>query len=162
RLYLLGETGSETRLFVLEPRTGELAWSQTISSDAPSGYDLFRRGTSLAPSISGETVVCQVGSDQVVAVDLCRRALLWRHRFHDPTEAIVVDLRRRQQIEFRDQRLAQQGAWFDQNHWLDSTPVISGHFVVVTPRDANDLYCLNLEDGTLVWKKPRDEGLFIA
>jgi tetratricopeptide (TPR) repeat protein len=40
--------------------------------------------------------------------------------------------------------------------------VIGEMRVIITPRDSNELFCLNLLDGSLVWKKPRGEGLFVA
>ena len=44
-------------------------------------------------------------------------------------------------------------------HWLDSLPFIAGTRVIVTPRDAEELYCLNLTDGSLLWKMPRESWL---
>src|SRR5262249_44999403 len=50
----------------------------------------------------------------------------------------------------------------DQNHWLDSTVVISDARAVLSPRDSNELHCLNLIDGSLAWKAARGDGLFVA
>src|SRR5262245_18712430 len=163
RLYVLGESGSEVRLFVLDPRNGRLEWAQTINADTGANSNVFTRVQSgLSPSYFGEMLVCPVGSDQVVAVDLTRRSLAWRHKFFNIAE--VYDPRRQQALFVQQQRLiaAQGGAPIDQNRWLDSLAVIGDMRVVVTPRDANEICCLNLLDGSLVWKKPRGEGLFVA
>jgi outer membrane protein assembly factor BamB len=163
RLYVLGESGSEVRLFVLDPRNGRLEWVQTVNADTGASNGLFTRGQSgLSPSYSGEILVCPVGSDQVVAVDVTRRSLAWRHKFFNVAE--MYDPRRQQALFVQQQRLiaAQGGSPIDQNRWLDSLALIADMRVVVTPRDTNDIYCLNLLDGSLVWKKPRGEGLFVA
>ncbi len=162
RLYCLAESGSEVRLFVLDPQSGRLDWSQTISSTMPTGYNFYQRQSGLSPSFFGEILVCPVGSDQVVAVDVTRRSLAWRHWLHSPTE--LYDPRRQQVLLMQQQRLIQQqGGWaVDQNRWLDSLALISEMRVIVTPRDANEVFCINLLDGALAWRKPRGEGLFIA
>jgi outer membrane protein assembly factor BamB len=163
RLYVLGESGSEVRLFVLDPRNGRLEWAQTINADTGASSNVFTRAQSgLSPSCFGEILVCPVGSDQVVAVDLTRRSLAWRQKFFNIAE--LYDPRRQQALFVQQQRLiaSQGGAPIDQNRWLDSLAVIGDMRVVVTPRDANEIYCLNLLDGSLVWKKPRGEGLFVA
>src|SRR5262249_26974900 len=69
-----------------------------------------------------------------------------------------------QALFVQQQRLiaAQGGAPIDQNRWLDSLAIVADMRVIVTPRDTNEIYCLNLLDGSLVWKKPRGEGLFVA
>jgi outer membrane protein assembly factor BamB len=163
RLYCLAESGSEVRLVVLEPQTGRLDWSQTLNSSAPAGFNFYQRQSGLAPSFFGEVLVCPIGADQVVAVDITRRLLAWRHWFQNPAD--LYDPRRQQLFNLQQQqRVAQQqGGWpIDQNRWLDSQAVISEMRVIVTPRDANELYCLNLLDGSLVWSRPRGEGLFVA
>jgi outer membrane protein assembly factor BamB len=163
RLYCLAESGSEVRLVVLEPQTGRLDWSQTLNSSAPAGFNFYQRQSGLSPSFMGEVLVCPIGADQVVAVDVTRRLLAWRHWFQNPAD--LYDPRRQQLFNLQQQqRVAQQqGGWpIDQNRWLDSQAVISEMRVIVTPRDANELYCLNLLDGSLVWSRPRGEGLFVA
>jgi outer membrane protein assembly factor BamB/tetratricopeptide (TPR) repeat protein len=163
RLYCLAESGSEVRLLVLDPRTGRLEWSQTLNAGAPSGaVFMTRQQSGLSPSFFGELLVCPVGSDQVVAVDVTRRSLAWRHKFVNNAE--LWDPRRQQLILLQQQRaMMQQGAaTIDQNRWLDSLAIIGDQRVVVTPRESNELFCLNLMDGSLAWKKPRGEGLFVA
>ena len=158
RLYCLVESGSEVRLLVLDPQTGGLEWSQTISSVTPTGFDMYRQKSGLSPSFFGEILVCPIGSDQIVAVDLTQRSLAWRHSFHSQAE--LYDPRR---VLWQQRQAQQQGTWsVDQNHWLDSLAIIGEMRAIVTPRDANELYCLNLLDGSLLWKKPRGEGLFVA
>ncbi len=157
RLYCLGEAGSEIRLLVLDPRTGRLDWSQTLSTAPPQPFDSSRRQTGLSPSSFGDVLVCPLGPDQMVALSLSQRSLLWRYSFKEPGE--LYDPNRPVfQPRFMSPGMAMSGP----SRWLDSQAAIEDLRVVVTPTDASELYCLNLLDGTLAWKKPRGEGLFVA
>ena len=164
RLYCLGESGSEVRLLALDPRTGRLDWSQTLSTSPPPPYDNSRRQSGLSPSSFGDVLICPIASEQVVAVSLAQRSLSWRYSFKGPADQ--YDPRRQvfQQPVFQQQRGIQPMGMtaVDQNHWLDSHAIIDDLRVIITPGDAGELYCLNLLDGTLAWKKPRGEGLFVA
>ncbi len=160
RLYCLGETGSEIRLLVLDPRTGRLDWSQTLSTSPPPAFDYSRRQSGLSPSSFGDVLVCPIGAEQMVAISLAQRSLSWRYKFKEPSEQ--YDPRR--QPMFQQARVIQQSgaATIDQNRWLDSHAAIDDLRIIVTPADSSELYCLHLLDGTLEWKKPRGEGLFVA
>ncbi|MSR59868.1 MAG: hypothetical protein EXS05_19890 [Planctomycetaceae bacterium] len=162
RLYCLAESGSEVRLLVLEPGNGRLVWSQTLSDDPDVGREFYRRRSGLSPSYDGGILVCTAGSDQVTAVDLTGRSLLWRYRSRNPAEA--YDPRPPQFIMQQENQLLNQQmrGGFDQNRWLDSAAIVADGRVLLSPRDAGDLHCVNLLDGSLVWKKPRGEALFVA
>ena len=160
RLYCLGESGSEIRLLVLDPRTGRLDWSQTLSTSPPPAFDFSRRQSGLSPSSFGDVLVCPIGSEQMVAISLAQRSLSWRYSFKQPADQYDP---RRLPLFQQPRGIQQPGAGtLDQNRWLDSHATIDDLRVVATPSDAGELYCLNLLDGTLAWKKPRGEGLFVA
>ena len=160
RLYCLAESGSEIRLLVLDPRNGRLDWSQTLSTSPPPPFDFSRRQSGMSPSSFGDVLVCPIGPQQMVAISLAQRSLTWRYSFKEPAEQ--YDLRRGPL--FQQPRVIQQSgvATVDQNRWLDSQAIIDDLRVVATPAESNELYCLHLLDGTLAWKKPRGEGLFVA
>src|SRR5262249_52313806 len=44
------------------------------------------------------------------------------------------------------------------SNWLATPPVISEGKVVFTAPDGNAVHCINLRDGSRVWKNPRKEG----
>jgi outer membrane protein assembly factor BamB len=46
--------------------------------------------------------------------------------------------------------------------WLDSAITIADRYVLVTPLESNELHCLNLLDGKLLWKLPRGENLYVG
>ncbi|MBI3865453.1 MAG: PQQ-binding-like beta-propeller repeat protein [Planctomycetia bacterium] len=163
RLYCLVETGGDIRLVVLDPRTGRLDWQQTLTTptptEPPAAY--ARRQSGLTPSFSGDILVCPIGSEQVVAMSLAQRTLAWRYRLQQPSELFEPAFRRRPGMRINIGRLPNLSQ-IDQNGWLDAHVTIADLKVVVTPRDSEELFCLNLLDGSLAWKKPRGEGLLVA
>ena len=50
----------------------------------------------------------------------------------------------------------------NEDRWLDSAATIVEGKVLLTPSDSDELHCLNLVDGTVLWKRPRGQGLYLA
>src|SRR5581483_11237715 len=48
------------------------------------------------------------------------------------------------------------------SEWKCSAPVIQDGKVVFTAADGASVYCLNLRDGTPLWKAPRNDDLYLA
>ncbi|MCC6511193.1 MAG: PQQ-like beta-propeller repeat protein, partial [Pirellulaceae bacterium] len=82
-LYALVEINMETRLVVLDARTGKLQWAQQLSLSpmAPIRSDPLRQSQALTPSISDAIIVCPVGNGAIIAVDLLTRSLLWGKQY---------------------------------------------------------------------------------
>jgi outer membrane protein assembly factor BamB len=163
-LYSLVETGGDVRLVVLDPRTGRVNWQQTLANLTPTDpmIAVTRRQSGLAPSFAGDILVCPIGAEQIVAVSLSQRTLLWRYRLQQPAETVIEPPIGRMRGMRRNFIRLPIVSGAEQNGWLDSHATIADLKVIVTPRDADELYCLNLQDGSLSWKKPRGEGLFVA
>lgn len=162
RLYALVEAGTEVRLVVLEPRTGKLLWSQALNDGTDIVWEAFRRQCGLTPSFDGGILICPTGSNQVTAVDVTGRSLLWRYRLRSWAE--TYDPRQQQIIAPQQAAVIrlQANGWIDQNRWLDSAAILSDSRVLLALRDSSELHCVNLIDGTLAWKAPRADGLFVA
>ncbi len=173
-LYCLAERNGEIQLLALEPITlgslskakqdVKLKWSQSlILPSATIMQNPVRRLAGISPSFADGVMICPTTSGRVVAVDLSRRLLLWGYRYSD---VLDYDPRNRQAM-FMRARLIAMGRYpgvntDDENRWIDSNPTIAEGRVVLTPRDSNEIHCLNLIDGSLVWKKPREQGLYVA
>jgi outer membrane protein assembly factor BamB len=152
-LYVLGELDGEISLFKLDPTTGKRIWSQRLAT--PLGrlprYAL-RRLAGGNPSSAGGLLICPTTGGVVTAVDPAIRTLAWEYRY-------------------RVNRTGEPHSWDDSpldtgsdssRRWLDTPPLIVDGAVLLTPRDSDDLICLNLTDGTLRWKQPRGNRLFLA
>jgi outer membrane protein assembly factor BamB len=156
-LYCLGEMDGEISLIKLDPATGKTAWTQRLVF--PLGrlpHFPLRRLAGDNPSYASGLLICPTSAGVVVAVDPSSRTLRWEYRYQINVAGDVPDPR---------------SLWSDQplftgddaeKRWLDSAPTIAEQSILLTPRDSDELHCLNLADGTLRWKRERGNRLFIA
>ena len=164
KLYCLATVGGEIRLLVLEPqpekRSAKIVWTQSLIAPSPIPISAFSRSVSgLSPSLINGILICPTASGTTVAVDLTRRQLLWGYRYPPAV-----------QNDFNDQRAifmrmaGGPGLSIDESEerWLDSAPLITDGSVILTPQDSDELHCLNVADGGLIWKVPREQGLYLA
>ncbi len=152
-LYCLAEIKSETAIYLLalDRKTGALRWRQQLA-DLERGIpqDYRRRLQASMPSYDQGVLICPTGAGVVVGVDLAKPALAWAYRY--PVDA-AVSLQQRL-IHGREPRV--------EKHWVHSAPVIADGRVLLTPPESDQLHCLDLLTGKLLWKKPRGEALFLA
>ena len=159
KLYALAEEGREFRLLVLDPQTGKTLWTQSLfRSEYPIARDYttdrrpldhIRRRMGLSPSLAHGVLVCPTGSGCTVGINAVTRQLLWRN----------VEPRRNAITSYaafsRDANENAEG-------WAEFAPLIVGDRVLLQSRTGQNLKCLDLFDGRLIWSRPRQEYLFIA
>ncbi len=156
QLYVMAEVSNELRLYALDAATGAVIWKQQLSQvDGNITNDPVRRLAGVSPSYSDGVLVCPTGSGCAVAVDLATHSLLWGYIYNHPGEMVAGGRRMRGGNPI-------QNAFYNPNgpvpRWLDGTAVIANGRVLLTPAEADGLYCLNLADGKLAWgPKPRVE-----
>lgn len=161
RLYCLVEFSGEIRLVVLKPRTGAVEWSQTLATaELDVVRDPYRRLCGLSPSFAAGILVCPTEAGAIVAVDLVTRSLVWGQRY--AVARPQPDPRRMLQQQQNWINRTQGAVGNDLQRWIETQAIIAEGHVVVSPRDANEVYCLKLLDGSVVWKKPRGEALYIG
>jgi len=160
QLYVMAEIKDEMRLLALDGATGNLLWSQQLAMvESNISQDPVRRVAGVSPSYSDGVLICPTGSGCVVAVDLATRSLLWGYIYGHPGEQPSMGRRGRGNPI--------QAAFNNPNgpvpRWLDATATIVNGRVLLTPAEADLLYCLNLADGKPVWApQPRGEHYYIA
>ena len=160
-LYCLAENSGEARLLALDAENGRQLWSQTLLLPASSlAQDPSRRLNGLSPSFANGILICPTSAGAVVAFDISRRMLLWGFRYRSTAE--VVSHNPQLMILRMQRRMTGNYGLDNENHWLDSLPLIVDGRVLVTPKDSNELFCLSQLDGRLLWKQPRGEGLYLA
>lgn len=169
KLYCLGESGGETSLLALSASTGKLLWKQTLVEsrlalpNAPG-----RRLAGLSPSYSGGVLICPTAGGAVVGVDLANQMLLWGYRYDTMAFAPVTGDRwlGGAGMGFATYEAESTKAFYEKLHandrWLDHVPVISGRSALVTPRDSQELHCLDVNTGKLQWAIPRRNDLYIG
>jgi len=161
RLYALMDLGSAPHLAVLHPQTGELELLQPLGSEEIdlNGFDRSRWLSGLSPVSVAGVLICPTGPDSVTAYDPARRRLQWRFRLRPRTESPGT----RQQMILMQQQMARNAARLpEQGHWIDYGCIAEGDRVLITPRDSDELYCLDAGRGTLAWKAPRGNALYVG
>jgi outer membrane protein assembly factor BamB len=159
-LYVLAETKGEIRLFVLNPRTGALEWSQQLVVVEPNVLeDHLRRLSGATPSFSDGILVCPTSAGAVVALDLTTRSLLWGFQY---PKAVDANLPMNRMFQFRFQQIPQVNDPSDNDRWADGSVTLAEGHAIFTPVESSEICCVALTDGKLKWQKPREDGLYVA
>lgn len=153
-LFVIGQAKGEISLYVLDAKTGKLAWTQPlVTVEMPVSLDSYRRLHGASPSFADGVLVCPTAAGAVVAVDLASRSLLWGYQY--PRNQMTDAYGRRRHSEVANP--------FTKSCWADSTALIDGGRVLITPADSDQLHCLNLVDGQPVWKPvARGDSRYLA
>ena len=154
-LYALVEINLETRLVVLDSRTGKQQWAQqlTLSPLTPIRSDLLRQSQALSPSISDAVIVCPIGNGAIIAVDLLTRSLLWGKQYQTTAPPNI-----------------NQGFNFDntetydpsEDRWVEPQVVIQNGRIIFTPPETSRIMCLDLLTGESRWDQLRAADRYVA
>ena len=146
-LFLIGEISGEILLVVLDRDTGQLRWQQQLAYVEPGSiaYDAIRRRAGATPSYADGLLICPTGCGALVAVDRTTRDLAWAFQY--PRAQTRT---RRGRVWTSSFPLAQRNA-----RWLDAAPILCNGRVITTPPESDQLYCLDLVNGTELWSMAR-------
>jgi len=148
-LYVLAEAKNEIQLLALEASTGNLLWSQSLAVIDQNGSEFSQHWAGLSPSYAEGVLVCPTSAGAVVGVDLATRSLLWGVCYEQDRSSV----RRRGRVQLPNETTS---------GWSDTIVTISGDRALLTPSESSWLYCLNLFNGELLWKCPRQNGIYLA
>lgn len=157
KLYAIAEIRGEIRLVVLDAASGRLEWSQQLAhvDSFTIVRDRGRRVAGATPSFGEGVLICPTSAGAVVAVDVAARSLLWGQTYPSNQQAqAAMGLWQAQTTP-----LAQQGERFS-----DATATIADGRVILTPQEADSVFCFDLISGELKWRARRSDGdlLFVA
>ncbi len=164
KLYVLAEVKGEIKLCVLDAKTGRQEWSQQLAVvEQNITQDPFRRLAGSTPSFADGVLVCPTSAGAVVAVDLSNRSLLWGFQYprNQPMMQNAMAMMRMGGGVWMNGQFVQGGGNATER-WTDAAATIADGRVIVTPVESNELHCLSLLDGKLLWKKERGENLYLA
>ncbi len=157
KLYQIVELDGEVRLLVLDAASGRRLWQQQLAVIRQlSQYERPRRIGGISPSYHRGVLVCPTGAGGLVAIDLTSRNLRWGYAYGEPD--IRNDSRRG--LGWQQPSLAVSPQV--EKVWADACAVLADDHVLVTPTESNQLHCLSLDDGKLLWKKDRKDNAFLA
>lgn len=155
-LFLVGESlkEKEIRLMALAPATGRLKWSQPIAvSEARIDADIGRRWWSAQVAVGNGVLVCPTTAGWLVAIDRATRSLLWGHRLAPANPGNPND---------QNDTVAMVQSTPLNARWSAAPPVIVGDRLIYTPQESQSLLCLDLVSGKELWRKARNEMLYLA
>lgn len=164
RLYSLAETKGEIRLLSVnpsrDPHRGEklVEWSQPLAMVELNVFEnSMRRLAGVTPSYADGVMVCPTSAGVIVALELTTRSLLWGYSYQGMPQG---DWARIQAM--RMGFMQSNDGLPETDRWHDASLTVADGRVLVTPVESNEIHCLNLMDGKLLWKKPREDGLYLA
>ncbi len=161
RLYVLGEVQGMVHLFVLASETGELLHRLPLVEPAwPIERGSPRRFSGITPSAHGGILVCPTSAGAVVAIDRTTLELRWCFLYDD--EMFGFQERRGAGRFISISWLTHGSDHFLQNRWHDSAVLMVDGKVLATPVGSEQLFCLDLETGEVLWEHSRGNDLFVA
>jgi outer membrane protein assembly factor BamB/tetratricopeptide (TPR) repeat protein len=169
RLFVIGRKQHYVALMELDAATGTLLWEKIliVQESQPTGIqqpgippvwgvlsETWRCGGS--PSYSQGVLVCPLSDRRVAAVDLTTQSILWIYR---PQSGEGAYGSRMAQLRLMAVQSNVHGL---SRTWADNSVTISGGRVLLTPANAERLYCLDLFTGQLAWSQSRHDGWYLA
>jgi outer membrane protein assembly factor BamB/tetratricopeptide (TPR) repeat protein len=164
RLYALAERSGEIRLISIDAKSGTVDWAQQLVVVEDSIIqNQRRRMAGVTPSYNDGVLVCPTGAGAVVAVDLTTRALLWGYRYADAAEDPEANQRvPMPRVMIGGVRIHDPNEPVQNDQWVDSTATIAGDKILLTPVESQQIHCVNLITGELLWRTPREDGLYVG
>ena len=172
QLFVLAEEKGEIRLDVVDAATGRPLWTQPLAEldedqQADRPETRARRCSGLSPAFSDGVLVCPTGAGTAIAVDLATRTLLWAYTY--PVAGADEDGRAgargplggiMRRVVVNGVPVADHAA--PPGGWRDACPIVADGRVLLTPSESDALHCVDLRTGSLRWKVPRGESLYVA
>ena len=182
KLYVLADKQQEIRLICLDPNTRDpgttytkptILSTQTLGMTQEKMQDDPLRRTWAAHLAYGEGIlVCPTNAGAVFGVNLLENSLVWAYPYRDKSDAAaqpgMVNGRLGRQWPPAGFQIGPDGQLHpilntQNNQWKVTAPVISDGKVVFTAPDARSVHCINLRDGSPVWKRPKlDDDLYLG
>ncbi len=162
--YLLSESGGQIFLSQFDSNTGAVLWMQPLAlPEAEILLDGPRRLSGCSPTFHDPYLICATNAGTIVAIDLEAKELRWIYAYKQKNEQAneASPFGRRQANSSHSPRPVSLSKMVYGSHWQDFIPVVAGHYLLVTPVDIDDLFCLNLLTGKLLWSEIRRDGLYV-
>ncbi len=157
--YALGERDGQVRLFCLQSDTGEIVWSQDIAvSPSPARGNALRRTAGASPTEASGLLICPLVDGTVIAFDPDLRRIAWTWRYRSRPASNTGTVRR----GFRFGPVIRTVDLPAGERWRDLSVVNAGGLLLITPPDADELFCLDVVSGEQVWNRPRGSALYLA
>jgi len=157
-LYVLAEIDGEITLCALEADTGRWLWSRVVAVPEQNVLDdPERRLAGATPSMADGVLVCPTSAGAVVAAEPATRSLLWGYEY-----PAADDADRKRRIQRLGVAALRAGVAVGPQGSCDASATLAGGHVVLAPVESDELLCLDLESGELVWKRQLEDLLYVG
>jgi outer membrane protein assembly factor BamB len=162
RIYVLAENGEGIYLVRIgEPDAASgLSNPQILASQLLGVPELklaehpLRRHAGLVPTFARGLLICPTCDNRVTAVSAEDLSIRWIARYAGILQPEEIG-DGRTIILFGAQNSLRSDAVDMESRWSDFLPRVIGGRVLITPRDSDQLYCLDVETGRQQWAAPR-------
>ncbi len=170
-LYCIAEVGEKTVLLALDAATGAVQWQRVLAVRdelAPDAEGQMDEGDALraddqprangvSPSYADGTLVCPIADDQVAAVDLASRSVVWLYQRHAVLGSEPLAERRIRLAQTRSQT-----GKTPPDQWADPCATVAQGHALLATQGHDRLICLRMVDGMELWTAPRGDGLYVG
>ena len=154
RLYVMVEMAGDILLVCLDPASGDEVWRQQLVAVETGSvdFDAVRRIAGASPTYHEGVLICPTGAGATVALDLGDRMLRWGVSYPRKTDVNQM-INRQNNVE--PNQLMQR--------WHNGLATATGTTVLVTPIEADRLFCFDLVTGASKFTdKPREQMRYLA
>ena len=178
KLYVLNEknfgiTGdAELRLVCIDPDPAKVVGRRPLIVQPIQTLGMIEQRNRVTHAVSrrinstflayGEGIlVCPTNAGEILGVDLMSRSLAWAYPYR---EAIPEEKQAPQPNGFQPNFVrpgmpyGMVGSLATISKWKSTPPVIANGKVIFTAPDADSVHCINLHDGTPIWKRRKKES----
>lgn len=147
------------------PPVPELLWIQNLGrANSPIKQDSLRRIQSSFMASADGVIICPTNSGALIAVDINARSLLWAHTYN--AGEVRGEIGPGGNRPFRggfQQFPGTAGQALPSERWRSSNPIIVNGRVIMSAYDSDQVQCLELRTGKLLWTENRQiEDLYIG
>ncbi len=158
----VGDSSGQIRLICLDPRTGEVKWTQLVAaSEVGIDKDVGRRWWTAQVAVADGLVICPTTVGWLMAVDRVTHSLLWGYRPTTPGQ--TAGQKANTNVFGNDNEAMQMVQHAPLNGvWGPAPPIVAGGRVVYTPSDSQVIVCLDQASVKELWRKARGQTQFLA
>jgi outer membrane protein assembly factor BamB len=168
KLYALNEKDQELRLVTLDPATGNVLVKPQRLADMREKIttEINRRFNADHLAYGEGFLVCPTNAGGILAVDLLTSNQVWAYGYRDKPEQVAQPGMGQPGFPGGGGIAIGPGGMMPPGTiqltkditWRATPPVITEGKVVFTAPDATAVHCVNLRDGSRLWKNARKEG----
>jgi outer membrane protein assembly factor BamB len=112
-----------------------------------------RKYCGVSPSFGRGLLICSTCNEEIIAISADDHSVRWVYRY--PGSVTEAELGAGQPV-IGNAMSPDNSVGIDfESRWIDSLPRVTSNRVLLTPRDSDRMFCLDLQTGRQLWSRPR-------